>query len=109
MTSTLEKVQTTLSSSVQVLSVTASPYGRNYEKGDTTPISMNDITWFASNFHLSYPALFDPSLATVNSYGLQGGFPTYYMINKQGTITYVQSGEVTYEQLQQQIAQANNS
>lgn len=109
MTTTLEKVQTTLSSSAQVLSVSASPYGRNYEKGDTSPITMSDVMWFASNFHLSYPALFDPTLATVNSYGLQGGFPTFYVINKQGAITYVQSGDVTYEQFQQQIAQANNS
>ena len=90
---------------VQVLSVSASPYGRNYEAGDQTAISMSDIQWFSSNFHLNYPALFDPSLKAGTDYKVTG-FPTLYIVNKQGVITYSTSGEISYDSLQQQVNQA---
>jgi peroxiredoxin len=96
------------SKGVQVLSVSASPYGRNYEASggtDTTPISMSDIQWFSSTFGLNYPALFDPSLKAGNAYGVTG-FPTLYIVNKQGVITYATSGETSYATLQQQVNQA---
>jgi peroxiredoxin len=102
-TSTLKQIQQdNASKGVQVLSVSASPYGRNYEQGDTTPISMSDIQWFSSNFHLNYPALFDPSLKAGTDYKVQA-YPTIYIINKQGVITYAESGEISYDSLQQQI------
>jgi peroxiredoxin len=90
---------------VQVLSVSASAYGRNYESGDMTPISMSDIQWFSSTFGLNYPALFDPSLKAANAYNVQG-FPTIYIVNKQAIITYATSGETSYASLQQQVNQA---
>ncbi len=105
-TSTLNRLQQEYGDkSVQVLSVSASPYGRNYESGDQTPISMSDIQWFADTYHLNYPALFDPSLQAANDYKVQG-FPTLYIINKQGIITYAGSGETSYATLQQQVNQA---
>lgn len=93
------------SKGVQVLSVSASAYGRNYESGDMTPISMGDIQWFSSTFGLNYPALFDPSLKAANAYNVQG-FPTIYIVNKQGVITYATGGEISYANLQQQVNQA---
>ncbi len=110
-TSTLKQIQQdNASKGVQVLSVSASPYGRNYENSggtDTTPISMSDIQWFSSNFHLNYPALFDPSLKAGTDYKVQA-YPTIYIINKQGVITYAESGEISYASLQQQINTALN-
>lgn len=93
------------SKGVQVLSVSASPYGRNWEQGDNTPISMSDIQWFSSNFNLNYPSLFDPSLKAGNDYKVTG-FPTLYIVNQQGVITYSTSGEISYDSLQQQVNQA---
>ncbi len=90
------------SKGVQVLSVSASAYGRNYESGDQSPISMSDVQWFSSTFGLNYPALFDPSLHAANTYGVQA-FPTIYVVNKQGVITYAGNGEISYASLQQQV------
>ncbi|HEY7346884.1 MAG TPA: TlpA disulfide reductase family protein [Ktedonobacterales bacterium] len=105
-TTTLKQLQQEYGAKgVQVLSVSASPYGRNYEQGDQTPISMSDIQWFSNTYGLNYPALFDPSLKAGDAYGVQG-FPTLYIINKQGVITYAGSGETSYATLQQQVNQA---
>jgi peroxiredoxin len=102
-TATLKQFQQNYGSKgAQVLSVSASPYGRNYESGDLTPISMSDIQWFSSNFGLNYPALFDQSLKAGTAYGIQA-FPTIYILNKQGVITYATSGEMSYASLQQQV------
>jgi peroxiredoxin len=109
-TATLNKLQADLGSKgVQVVSISASPYGRNYESGDSTPISFDDIKWFHDNFHLIYPALYDPALKTANTYGLNGGYPTFYVINTKNTITYTGSGEVTYDQLAQELTKALSS
>ncbi|HEY7123500.1 MAG TPA: TlpA disulfide reductase family protein [Ktedonobacterales bacterium] len=107
-TATLKQIQQNdASQGVQVLSVSASPYGRNYESGDQTPISMSDIQWFSTTYGLNYPALFDPSLNAANDYHVQA-FPTIYVINAQGVITYAGDGEINYASLQQQITQALN-
>jgi peroxiredoxin len=105
-TTTLKQLQQAYGDKgVQVLSVSASPYGRNYEQGDTSPISMSDIQWFANTFGLNYPALFDPSLKAASAYNVQS-YPTTYIINKQGVITYARTGEISYASLQQQVNQA---
>ncbi len=95
---------------VQILSVSASPYGYNYEAtGDTSPITMNDIKQFVDNFHVTYPALFDPSLKVANSYGVVG-YPQMYVVDRNGTVTWNsgETGEVSYTTLQNQIQQALN-
>jgi peroxiredoxin len=105
-TNTLKQIQQNDSSQgVQVLSVSASPYGRNYESGDQTLISMSDLQWFSNNFGLNYPALFDPSLKAASDYHVQA-FPTIYIINAKGVITSAGDGEISYASLQQQITQA---
>jgi peroxiredoxin len=102
-TATLKQLQQEYGArGVQVLSVSASPYGRNWESGDQSPIAMSDIQWFSNTFGLNYPALFDPSLKAGNAYGVRG-FPTMYIVNKQGVITYAGNGEISYASLQQQV------
>lgn len=88
---------------VQILSVTASPNGHLYEQGDTSPLTMADLRWFTTTFSLKYPALYDPSMQVANSYGLDSGYPTYYVINKAGVITSVGSGEMGNTQIQSEI------
>jgi peroxiredoxin len=95
---------------VQMLSVSASPFGRNYENSDgtdRTPISMRDITWFADTFSLNYPALLDTSLRTANAYGLYS-YPALFVIDRHGVITWKngQGGETSYSDLQLQIDRA---
>src|SRR5205085_9235550 len=50
---------------LQMLGVSAHPYGRDYEdkNGDLntwTPTSMDDLNWFRATFHVKYPLLLDP-------------------------------------------------
>jgi peroxiredoxin len=93
---------------VQVLAVTASPYGFNYEAtGDTSPITMNDVTQYVQQFDVNYPALFDPSLHAGNAYGVVG-YPQLYVIDRNGTITWNngEAGETSYVNLQDQITRA---
>lgn len=104
-TTVLKQLQEQYGDKVQVLAVSASPYGRNYEQGDQSAISMSDIQWFSTTFGLNYPSLFDPSLKAGQAYGIQQ-FPTQYIVNKQGVITYRGSGEMSYASLQQQVNQA---
>ena len=111
-TATFTKLQTlNAGKGFQMLSISASPYGKDYEtKSDTTPSSMSDIKWFSDTFSLNYPTIFDPGMTTVNAYGLtNGGYPTMYVINKHGIITYAASGEVISDQLQSAITKALNS
>lgn len=109
-TSVLNQIQqANAAHGVQILSISASDDGRHSESTpQATPISMNDVQWYVSAFHLTYPALLDTSLTAGNTYGVQG-YPTIYVINQQGVITYAGEGQFTYDSLQQHIAQAQSS
>lgn len=109
-TSVLTQIQhNDATAGVQVLSVTASDDGRHSESiPQATPISMGDVQWYTSTYHLNYPALLDTSLGAGNAYGVQG-FPTIYIINKQGIITYAGEGQIPYDSLQQHINEAQSS
>jgi peroxiredoxin len=93
---------------VHVVSVTATPYGYNYEStGDTSPITMNDVTEFVNTFHVTYPALLDTSLKAGNAYGVIG-YPQMFVVDRNGTVAWNNgdSGEVNYTDLQNAIQQA---
>jgi peroxiredoxin len=105
---TLNSIARASSDQVQVLSVSASPYGFNYESmGDTSPIKMADLQKFVTQFHVIYPALLDTSLRTANAYGVYG-YPAIYVIDRNGVITWNngQGGETSYTDLQTQINKA---
>jgi hypothetical protein len=69
---------------------------------------MGDVQWYVSTYQLNYPALLDASLHAGNAYGVQG-YPTIYIINTQGIITYAGEGQITYDSLQQHIKEAQGS
>ncbi len=91
---------------VQLLGVSASPYGRNHESGDNTPINMGDLTWFHDTFHLKYPLLFDPT-ANVGeqSYGVQS-YPTIYVLDRKDVILAEPDYPVTYAAISTALDQA---
>ncbi|MEO9170237.1 MAG: hypothetical protein ABI282_00845, partial [Candidatus Baltobacteraceae bacterium] len=69
----------------------------------TSPSSQLDVLNFQSKFQVRYPiAEYDGSLTLANVY-LQGGFPTVAVIAKNKTIAYLNSGEVSYADLEREI------
>ncbi len=67
---------------VQVLGISATPLGKDH----TSPIALEDLTWFRDKFGVPYPLLFDPSLKVANSYGIEY-FPTAFVIDKNGVVS----------------------
>jgi peroxiredoxin len=104
---TLHQLAAASGPDVQLLAVSASPYGFNYEAtGDTSPITMQDIKLYVDQFKLNYPALFDVTLNAANAYGVQG-YPQYFVVDRNGVIrSSGLSGEVSYGTLQTQIQKA---
>jgi peroxiredoxin len=75
---------------LQMLSVSAHPYGRDWEttqgNPDTsTPISMSDLIWFRDTYKEQFPLLLDKLVKSADQYGI-AYFPTLYVINTDGTV-----------------------
>ncbi len=66
---------------VQLLGVSATPYGKDRE----ADITMEDLTWFRDKFGVHYPLLLDKPLKSSDAYGIHF-YPTVYLINKDGTV-----------------------
>lgn len=64
----------------------------------TSASSQADVLDWVRRFHVSYPVAYDPVLNVANLY-LQGGFPTVAVIAKNKNVAYLNSGELTYDQL----------
>lgn len=70
----------------------------------TTPESQFDVLNFQQRFRTQYPiAAYDPNLSIAKQY-LKGGFPTLAVIDKNKTITYLNSGEVPFSELDTELA-----
>jgi hypothetical protein len=64
----------------------------------SSPASENDVLEWIRRFNVAYPVAFDPLLNVANLY-LQGGFPTIAIIGKDKTVAYLNSGELSYQEL----------
>ena len=64
----------------------------------TTAASQLDVLNWAQKFNVRYPIAYDASLDVANNY-LQGGFPTLVVIGKDKNVAYLNSGEVSYNDL----------
>ena len=64
----------------------------------TSEASQLDVLNWAQRFHVSYPVAYDPVLNVANLY-LQGGFPTFAIIDANKKIVYLNSGERPYDEL----------
>jgi peroxiredoxin len=95
------------SKGLKVISIVASPYGHNYENSggtDKSPTSLADMQWFHETKSIKYAELFDKGMAAANTYGLVGGgYPTTYLIDSTGKITYAQAGVRDYNELKTEI------
>jgi thiol-disulfide isomerase/thioredoxin len=64
----------------------------------TSPASQLDVLNWVRRFNVQYPVAYDASLGVANSY-LQGGFPTIAIIDRNKTVAYLNSGEISYNEL----------
>jgi cytochrome c biogenesis protein CcmG, thiol:disulfide interchange protein DsbE len=64
-----------------------------------------DVLNWAQRFNVQYPVGYDPVLQVANLY-LQGGFPTFAIIDKDKKVAYLNSGELSYQELSDAIEKA---
>ncbi len=64
----------------------------------TSASSQLDVLDWARRFHVEYPVAYDPLLNVANLY-LQGGFPTIVIIGRDKNVAYLNSGELSYQEL----------
>lgn len=67
------------------------------------PETGQDVANFRSQFHVLYPIAYDGTLNVATQY-LQGGYPTLVVISRDKKITYLNSGEVGYPELNAALA-----
>jgi cytochrome c biogenesis protein CcmG/thiol:disulfide interchange protein DsbE len=64
----------------------------------TSASSQLDVLDWTRRFNVQYPVAYDPLLNVANLY-LQGGFPTFALIGKDKKVAYLNSGEISYRDL----------
>ncbi len=64
----------------------------------TSAASQNDVLAWIQKFDVKYPVAYDPLTAVADLY-LQGGFPTIAVIDQGKKIVYLNSGEISYDEL----------
>ena len=79
--------------------------GSDTAMDNTSESSPLDVLNFAQQFNVRYPIAYDPLVrepsnpkSVANLY-LQGGFPTFAVIGKDKKVTYLNSGEISYDDL----------
>jgi peroxiredoxin len=90
---------------VQMLALNATGYGRNYENGDETPITMDDQVWFHDNFKMTYPLLFDKDVVIAQQYGISH-FPTVFILNPAGVVVSTPPNPITFDGLSAELDKA---
>ncbi|HEY1653624.1 MAG TPA: TlpA disulfide reductase family protein [Candidatus Tumulicola sp.] len=69
----------------------------------TTAASQLDVLKWAKRFNVQYPVAYDASLGVAGSY-LQGAFPTLVIIDGARNVAYLNTGEVSYDDLAAALA-----
>ncbi len=64
----------------------------------TSASSENDVLRWIRRFNVRYPVAYDPILNVANLY-LQGGFPTFAIIDTRKQIRYLNDGEISFGEL----------
>jgi thiol-disulfide isomerase/thioredoxin len=68
----------------------------------TSASSELDVLNWTRRFNVIYPVAYDPLLNVANLY-LQGGFPTFAVIDRNKKVSYLNSGEIAYRDLESAI------
>lgn len=97
-TSIIDELYAKYKNRVAFVAVTGSSVGMDHQ----SPSSEQDTLNYAQQFHAQYPVAFDGSLNVAKEY-LQGGYPTLVVINKNKVITYLTSGETSFDELSAQL------
>jgi thiol-disulfide isomerase/thioredoxin len=94
-TTVINRLYASYGSRVAFISIPGSTTGMD----GTSPESQLDVFAFQTRFNVKYPvAAYDPNLTIANEY-LQGGFPTIAIIDKKKVVTYLNTGEIPYNEL----------
>jgi thiol-disulfide isomerase/thioredoxin len=80
---------------VAFVGVSGSPYGMD----ESSPESQDDVNAWVQKLNVTYPVAYDQDLKIANQY-LQGGYPTIVMIDSHKVVRYINSGELTPQQLE---------
>jgi thiol-disulfide isomerase/thioredoxin len=101
-TAIIDKLYGKYKNRVDFVAVTGSSVGMDHQ----SPASEEDVLTFAQTFHAAYPLAFDGSLDVAKAY-LQGGYPTLVVINRKKIVTYLSSGETSFDELDAAIKAAS--
>ncbi|HEY5425883.1 MAG TPA: TlpA disulfide reductase family protein [Candidatus Tumulicola sp.] len=93
-TAVIDKLYQKYKSRMDFLGVSGSDTGVD----GTSPASQLDVLNWSQRFSAQYPVAYDASLAVANLY-LQGGFPTLVVIGQDKKVAYINSGEISYNDL----------
>jgi cytochrome c biogenesis protein CcmG, thiol:disulfide interchange protein DsbE len=100
-TAVMDKLYVTYGSRVAFVAVS----GSDTAMDGTSESSPLDVLGFAQRFNVRYPIAYDSLIrepnnpkSVANLY-LQGGFPTFAIIGKDKKVTYLNSGEISYDDL----------
>lgn len=93
-TAVLDRLYSAYKNSVEFVAVS----GSDTAMDGRSPSSQNDVLAFQSRFNVRYPIAYDGSLTVAKLY-LQGGFPTFAIIDASKTVVYLNAGEVSYGEL----------
>jgi cytochrome c biogenesis protein CcmG, thiol:disulfide interchange protein DsbE len=99
MTSVVDKLYEKYRSRVAFVGVS----GSDTAMDGTSASSEIDVLNWARRFNVQYPVAYDPLLNVANLY-LQGGFPTFALIGNDKKITYLNSGELPFGELDSAVA-----
>lgn len=80
------------------ISVSGSQYGLD----QSSPETQVDVVNFAQQYGAQYPIAYDGTLDVAAKY-LQGGFPTFVIIDKTGKVAFIGSGELPPKDLETQL------
>jgi cytochrome c biogenesis protein CcmG/thiol:disulfide interchange protein DsbE len=83
---------------ISIVAVSGDAFGMDH----VIPESQADVIRFAQEFHITYPIAYDPDLKVANAY-LQTGFPTFVIIKRDKTISWINESEIPLTELDQEI------
>lgn len=81
---------------VHIVSISATPYGKDYGKAKSRiaphpSITIDDLKWFKEEFGVTYPLLFDPSIKVGTAYQISS-FPTTYFLDADHRVVEIFEG-----------------
>ncbi|HEY2473893.1 MAG TPA: TlpA disulfide reductase family protein [Candidatus Cybelea sp.] len=98
MTSVVDRLYGRYESRVDFIGVSGSNTGMD----GTSASSELDVLDWVRRFNVRYPVAYDPILNVANLY-LQGGFPTFVIIDTNKKVRYLNTGELSFNELDNAI------